>query len=212
MSPALPAPLVTAVTVTATYPDGLSASLAGYFSTDWESQPSFERAVLGQETPSGDDAQANRDRNRNTARSRAAAAETARQSRARTAACNGSTVEVTFDLDLRTNPAPAPTQFTVNFTNSDGSTGTITARGVSVNGRVVTLTLESTAQPGQVLTLDYVHRDGCSLTRSTPGGDSLGSFRNRPIRNVVPVEQLEGVDKTLVSNLGKVSSQNLHRI
>ena len=39
VTPALPDPLTTVVTVTATDPDGLSASLNGRFHTDWESHP-----------------------------------------------------------------------------------------------------------------------------------------------------------------------------
>ena len=38
-SPALADPLATEVTLTATDPDGLSASLTGRFQADWESQP-----------------------------------------------------------------------------------------------------------------------------------------------------------------------------
>ncbi len=213
VTPALPDPLVTAVTLTATDPDGLSASLTGYFSTDWDSQPRLESAELGEETEAGDGAQGNSDGrsaaqgnsdDRKTARSRVAAAETARQSRSRTPACNGSTVAVTFDQNLRTNPAPTPAQFTVNFTNSDGSTGTIGVCGVSVNGNVLTLTLDSVVQDSQTLTLDYVHRDASPLKRGAVGGDSLDSFSNRPIRtSPLPVELVKQTAGTLVGNLGK---------
>ena len=43
--PALPDPLITKVKLTATDPEGLSASVEGLFRTDWESQPVLERAV-----------------------------------------------------------------------------------------------------------------------------------------------------------------------
>ena len=195
--PALPDPLVTAVTLTATDPDGLSTSLTGYFSTDWESQPVAERAEYQEETPAGEDAQASGDAaagdGGNNALSRAVVAETARQSRTRTPDCNGSTVEVTFDQNLQTDPAPSPSQFTVNVTNSDGSTGTIGVCSVSVNGRVVTLTLESVVRPGQTLTLDYVHRDASPLKRDAVGGDSAGGFVGMDVSPTV----------TLVSNIGK---------
>ena len=45
--PALPDPLVTMVKLTATDPEGLSASVDGLFRTDWESQPVLERATTG---------------------------------------------------------------------------------------------------------------------------------------------------------------------
>ena len=45
--PALPDPLITMVKLTATDPEGLSASVEGLFRTDWESQPVLERATTG---------------------------------------------------------------------------------------------------------------------------------------------------------------------
>ncbi|MDE0287604.1 MAG: SwmB domain-containing protein [bacterium] len=47
VSPALPDPFVTTVTLTATDPDGLSASVTGDFRTDWESHPALLGARSG---------------------------------------------------------------------------------------------------------------------------------------------------------------------
>ena len=48
--PALPDPLTTTVTLTATDPDGLSASVQGAFLTDWESHPALLSATASPET------------------------------------------------------------------------------------------------------------------------------------------------------------------
>ena len=45
VSPALPDPLITTVTLTATDPDGLSASVDGLFVTDWDSEPVLTSAT-----------------------------------------------------------------------------------------------------------------------------------------------------------------------
>ena len=72
---------------------------------------------------------------------------------------SAATVEAVFDQDLRATPAPIPGQFTLNYTNPDGTTGTIAVTAVSISGKVLTLTLESAPQPDQTLTLDYTHND-----------------------------------------------------
>ena len=50
VSPALPDPLTIPVTLTATDPDGLSASVTGDFFTNWESHPDLVSATAGAES------------------------------------------------------------------------------------------------------------------------------------------------------------------
>ena len=138
--PALPDPLTIPVTLTATDPGGLSASVTGEFLTDWESHPALVSAEAGPRA-----------------------------------------VELTFDQEVRADPAPAPGQFTVNVTNEDGSTATVAVSGVSVSGKVVTLALASALQAGQTVTVDYAHDDDAPLTRAAGGGDSAPGFTGQAV-------------------------------
>ena len=173
VNPALPDPLVTEATVTATDPGGLSVSLTASFYYDWESQPVVESAVVGERAEEedegdGDGAEAagGADGQPDTARSRASV--------------SGATVDVTFDQDLQANPAPTPGQFTLNYAIADGVTGTIPVTGVSIKGRVLSLALASAPPQGQNLTLNYTHAAATPVKRAAQGGDSVTAFSVTP--------------------------------
>ena len=170
VTPALPDPLVTEATVTATDPGGLSVSLTASFYYDWESQPVVESAVVGERAEEedegdGDGAEA-ADGQPATARSRASV--------------SGATVDVTFDQDLQASPAPTPRQFTLDYAIADGVTGTIPVTGVSIKGRVLSLALASAPPQGQNLTLSYTHADATPVKRAAQGGDSVTAFSVTP--------------------------------
>ena len=155
-SPALADPLTIRAKVTATDPDGLSASVDGLFAVDWESHPEVVRATASEQA-----------------------------------------IQLTFDVAVEGDPAPAPEQFTVNVVNGDGTTGAIAVSGVSVNGKVVTLALASPPQSGQTVTLDYAHDDNAPLQRDG-GGDSAPGFSGQAVSLDIapPVPAVTGVAVT----------------
>ena len=116
------------------------------------------------------------------------------------------TVIVTFDQDLRSTPKPTLGQFTLNYTNTDGTTGTIAVTGVSISGKVLTLTLATAPEDGQTLTLDYTHKDDTPLKRAAPGGDNVPSFTGRA---VLPLPVIYSDPPTIAANLIAESRQNL---
>jgi uncharacterized repeat protein (TIGR02059 family) len=89
-------------------------------------------------------------------------------------------IELTFDLELQANPAPTPSQFTVNVTNEDGSTGTVVVSGVSISGKAITLDLASALAEGQTVSVDYAHDDEAPIQRAG-GGDSVPSFDGQAV-------------------------------
>ena len=157
LSPALPDPFTTTVTLTATDPEGLSVAVTGDFLTDWDSEPALVSATAGKRA-----------------------------------------IELTFDLDVQTTPSPAPDRFTVNVTNEDGSAGTVTVSGVSVDGKVVTLALASALQHGQTVTLDYAHDDDAPLQRSG-GGDSAPAFTGQAVEVSIPDPCPDGTPRVVLS-------------
>ena len=191
VTPALPDPLVTEATLTATDPGGLSTSLTASFYYDWESQPVVESAVVGERAEEeedegdGDGAEAagGADGPPDTARSRASV--------------SGATVDVTFDQDLQASPAPTPRQFTLNYAIADGVTGTIPVTGVSINGRVLSLALASAPPQGQNLTLNYTHADATPVKRAAQGGDSVTAFSVTPSQASATATADAGPDQTV---------------
>ena len=91
-------------------------------------------------------------------------------------------ITLTFDQAVQADPAPGPSQFTVNVVNKDDSEGTIEVSNVSVNGAEVTLELESALVSGQRVTLDYAHDDDAPLKRAADGGDSTPGFSGQAVR------------------------------
>ena len=89
-------------------------------------------------------------------------------------------VDLTFDLDLQTSPAPAPSQFTVNVTNEDGTTRTIDVTGVTVQGKVLTLELATAIETDQTVSVDYAHDDQTPIQRAG-GGDSVPGFDSQTV-------------------------------
>ena len=98
------------------------------------------------------------------------------------ATASGTDIELTFDVDVEDDPAPAAGQFTVNTTNADETTGTIAVSGVSVNGKVVTLALASASESDQTVTVDYEHDKDAPLKRAADGGDHAPSFTGQAAR------------------------------
>ena len=144
--PALPNPLITTVTLTATDPEGLSASVSGNFSTRWGIYPEVVSAVAS--------AQA---------------------------------IELTFDLEVESDPAPRSSQFTVRVVNADGTEGTVAVSGVAVNGKVVTLELGSALEEGQTVTLDYYYGyQGGTPLQQAGGGDYARNFSGRAVALTPP--------------------------
>ena len=138
VSPALPDPLVTTVTLTATDPEGLSASVSGDFVTYWVSYPELVSATAGKQA-----------------------------------------VVLIFDLEVQGSLAPS--SFTVNVANEDGSAGTVAVSSVLVSGKGVTLELASALEKGQTVTLDYAHDDDTPLTRAAEGGGNAPSFTGQAV-------------------------------
>ena len=64
------------------------------------------------------------------------------------AAASGAAIELTFDIAVEDDPAPASSQFAVKVVNPDGTAGTIAITDVSVSGSVVTLKPASAPQSG----------------------------------------------------------------
>ena len=96
------------------------------------------------------------------------------------ATITGQSIELTFDIAVEDDPAPAAGQFTVNVANEDGTSGTIAVSGVSVDGAVVTLALASAPQPGQTVTLDYANDYDTPLQRAG-GGDPAPDFTGQAV-------------------------------
>ena len=90
-------------------------------------------------------------------------------------------IALTFDVAVEADPAPTAGQFTVNVVNGDGTTGTVSVSGVTVNGAVVTLGLASELAEGQAATLDYAHHDDTPLKRDSDGGDPAPGFQGQAV-------------------------------
>ena len=146
ITPTLPDRPVITITLTATDPEGLSASVSGDFLIWWESYPEVVRARA-----------------------------------------EGPAIELTFDLAVEANPAPAPEQFTVQVVNEDGSAGTVEVNRVSVNGKLVTLELASALDESQTVTLDYAYSypDDTPLQRAG-GGDAAPGFAGLAVAFLQP--------------------------
>ena len=78
-------------------------------------------------------------------------------------------IELTFDVAVEDDPAPAAGQFTVNVFSGDGTTGTVSVSQVSVSGNVVTLELASELAEGQAVTVDYANDYDTPLQRAGGG-------------------------------------------
>ena len=99
-------------------------------------------------------------------------------------------IALTFDVALEDDPAPTAGQFTVHVVNGDGTTGTVSVSGVTVNGAVVTLGLATELAAGQVVTLDYAHDVDTPLKRDSEGGDPAPSFDGLAVVPPGPVSNL----------------------
>ncbi|MXY44700.1 MAG: leucine-rich repeat protein, partial [Dehalococcoidia bacterium] len=86
------------------------------------------------------------------------------------ATASGAEIELTFDVAVEDDPAPAAGQFTVNVFSGDGTTGTVSVSQVSVSGNVVTLELASELAEGQAVTVDYANDYDTPLQRAGGGG------------------------------------------
>ena len=195
---AIPNPLSTEVTLTATDPGGLSVTLKGTFKATWESHPKLRFAdayvvVYELLDPS---AQGDGELPPDTAE-----------------------VVLTFDQDLQTSPLPAASQFTVKVFNQDESAaGTIAVSSVAITGKKVSLELASAPQAGQYLTLGYTHNDDKPIKRAAAGGDSAPGFTGRSVwmlfatsepptqRDALIDRQGGGTPATLVSNTNQTES------
>ena len=140
INPPLPEHPVVTVTLTATDPGGLSASVDADFLIWWSSYPELVSAVGKSQS-----------------------------------------IELTFDIAVEDDPAPAPEQFTVNVVNADDTAGTVTVSGVSVDGAVVTLSLSSELSEGQAVTLDYTHDGDTPLKRAAEGGGNAPRFSGQAV-------------------------------
>ena len=107
------------------------------------------------------------------------------------ATSTGTAIELTFDVAVEDDPAPAAGQFTVNVANADETTGTIAVTGVSVNGKVATLALASAPQTDQTVTLDYEHDDDSPLKRAADGGDHAPDFTGQAVTVSAPSPSLD---------------------
>ena len=146
LTSSLPNPQVITVTLTATDPGGLSASVRGDFVIEWGFYPEVVRARA-----------------------------------------DGAAIELTFDLAVESDPAPKPSQFTVNVVDEDGSAGTVEVNSVAVNGQVMTLDLASALDESQTVTLDYAYNyfDDTPLQRAG-GGDTAPSFTGQAVAGMPP--------------------------
>ena len=193
VTPALDDPLVTAVTLTAMDPGGLSASVTGYFRTDWDSGPRLRGTRSEKPAADRHGAGAAQPRSGQGAAGGGGAASGLGGVGQGADGAEGSglgdllesmlgaVVVLTFDQDLQAQPGPGPGQFTVTATSPDGSTRTIVVSDVTISGRLVILELARAPRPGETLTLDYTHRDATPLKRAAPGGDALASFTGEPV-------------------------------
>ena len=102
------------------------------------------------------------------------------------ATITGQSIELTFDIAVEDDPAPAAGQFTVYVADADETSGTIAVSRVSVNGAVVTLALASAPQPGQTVTLDYANDYDTPLQRDG-GGDPAPDFTGQAVTPPVTI-------------------------
>ena len=89
-------------------------------------------------------------------------------------------IALTFDVAVEDDPAPTPGQFTVHVVNGDGTTGTVSVSGMTVNGAVVTLGLATELASRQVVTVDYAHDVDTPLQRAG-GGDPAPDFSGQAV-------------------------------
>ena len=97
------------------------------------------------------------------------------------AASEGTALTLTFSEELNAT-APAASAFTVKV---DGSSG-VNPTGVSVSGRVVTLTLETAVEPGQTVTVSYA-KPTTDKIRDLSGKEAE-AFTDEVVTTAPPVE------------------------
>ena len=97
------------------------------------------------------------------------------------AVASGQAIELTFDVAVSDDPGPTAGQFTVNVASEDGTAGTVSVTGVSVNGAVVTLGLGTELASGQRVTVDYAHDADTPLKRAAEGGDHAPGFTGQAV-------------------------------
>ena len=108
------------------------------------------------------------------------------------ATVNGAALTLTYGEALDEGSRPAPGDFTVQV---DGSGRSVS--GVSVSGRVVTLTLASAVAHGEAVTVSY--SPGTNPIQDAVGNDALG-LSNDPVRNDTPDTTAPTVSSLTISS------------
>ena len=133
-----------------------------------------------------------------------AAAQDATAPTVQRAAVNGATLTVTFDTTLEPAKDPAPvTTLRFSFSIPCGNANAH-PNGVSVNGRIVTLALNSAVVPGAKVVLDYLPELTDDPLRAAddqvqgvsgqsgdarPGGAEVEQFLSQPVTNETPARR-----------------------
>ena len=152
ITPPLPYPFTTMVTLTARDTGGLSASVTGDFRTDWDSAPRLQKAELlsAEGQGYGSIIKLHYDVDLQTS-----------------PAPNANQFTVTM-----TSSDPYYSEYDA----------TVTAQSVAINKKVITLTVPSQVNWHQTVTLDYTHADATPLKRAAGvGRDSAASFTGHAV-------------------------------
>ena len=98
---------------------------------------------------------------------------------------DGDTLTIPYDEELDAASTPAPTAFTVTVGEAVRAVS-----AVSVQGRVVTLTLASSVAHGEVVTVSYAVPDGegAAPVRDLVGNEAF-ALRNKPVPNNTPAPE-----------------------